>query len=128
MSIVDTRTEEIEHAGETFEIEIRNDKWYCPYDGCKSSCTSGRGVKQHITKGHSNHSRETRICNWCNDEYSVRPYKETSYCSMECSEKGLHDDDSIETADNRTFCKSCGKVVKSRDDEYCSHCAIIYDE
>lgn len=90
MVVIESGT--VNHAGETFDVTIRNGKWYCPYSNCQKGCASDNGVKQHLSNAHGDYSRGHRTCEHCGESFPCRSYKNSKFCSMDCANKNLHGD------------------------------------
>jgi len=89
----------------------------CPT--CGESFDSERGMKVHHSRTHGETLRETKVCEYCGDEFSVyNPHANVNrYCSRECK-----NEDQI-TRETRE-CQGCSRsytVQPSSPVKYCCH-------
>lgn len=102
----------------------RQDGYECPT--CEKILNTSLGLKQHHTKVHGESLVQTAECQWCGDEFTVRPSQTGNFCSRECF--GNHRTENGVPARKRRVLKTCpvcdGKfsVKQSRSDVrvYCS--------
>lgn len=106
------------------DFQTKEGCYSCPT--CDSEHDSPFGLKQHHAKAHGESLVETAECQWCGDEFKVRPSQEGNFCSKECQME-RRKSEGLEARKRRVdiTCKGCGElfeVKRSRVDAraYCS--------
>lgn len=64
---------------DNFQVQ---DGYECPT--CEKVLNTSLGLKQHHTKVHGESLVETAECQWCSDEFHVKPTQVGNFCSVDC--------------------------------------------
>lgn len=95
---------EFEHGDEHYESDVIDSvfggkRCGCPLDHCDRYFTTIHGVKQHLSKNHSNMAHKHRTCPVCDKEFTQSANgHEQQCCSEDCAvEYRYYNDDGDDT-------------------------------